>query len=42
MKCCFAEMRKMAGCTKQGKSVAMNAMIASLMLLKGQEEVSFR
>lgn len=31
----------LAGCTKQGKSVAMNAMIASLMLLKGQEEVEF-
>lgn len=31
----------LAGCTKQGKSVAMNAMIASLMLLKGQEEVKF-
>lgn len=29
----------LAGCTKQGKSVAMNAMIASLMLLEGQEEV---
>ena len=31
----------LAGCKKQGKSVAMNAMIASLMLLKGQEEVKF-
>lgn len=31
----------LAGCTKQGKSAAMNAMIASLMLLKGQEEVKF-
>lgn len=31
----------LAGCTKQGKSVAMNAMIASLMLLEGQEEVKF-
>lgn len=31
----------LAGCTKQGKSVAMNAMIASLMLLEGQEEVEF-
>ena len=31
----------LAGCTKQGKSVAMNAMIASLMLLEVQEEVKF-
>lgn len=31
----------LAGCTKQGKSVAMNAMIASLMLLKGQEDLEF-
>lgn len=31
----------LAGCTDQGKSVAMNAMIASLMLLKGLEEVKF-
>lgn len=31
----------LAGCTKQGKSVAMNAMIASLMLLEVQEEVEF-
>ena len=32
---------QLAGCTDQGTSVAMNAMIASLMLLKGQEEVKF-
>ena len=31
----------LAGGTKQGKSVAMNAMIASLMLLEVQEEVEF-
>ena len=32
---------QLAGCTDQVTSVAMNAMIASLMLLKGQEEVKF-
>ena len=31
----------LAGYTKQGKFVAMNAMIASLMLLEVQEEVEF-